>query len=225
MLPADLYARLPLLERLEIEMGLTVIDHALAGVVLTGLRDKTTPPATFRHLTKTVSTIIAVEAARTLPTHTVSVDTPVELTSGKALEVGLITVPILRAGLGMLESVLDLIPEARVGYLGLERSEDTAEAGLYYSKLPDVFGKTVWMLDPMLATGGSASRAASILYHAGARHVSLLCIVAAPEGVAFLTANHPDLHIITASLDRELNGKKYILPGLGDFGDRLFGTT
>lgn len=205
-------------------MPLTLVDHALVRTMLTGLRDKTTPPSVFRRLAHGVSTILAVEASRGLATNTRPVETPLETTEGYDPAISLVAVPILRAGLGMLEAVLTLLPETQVGYLGLERDESTAQAGLYYRKLPDLAGKTVWMLDPMLATGGSASRSASILYAAGADRINMLAIVSAPEGVDLLTREHPGIHVITASLDRELNDRKYILPGLGDFGDRLFGT-
>ncbi len=205
-------------------MPVTVLDHAIARAILTQLRDKCTPPETFRGLARRIATVLVVEAARSLPTTTVQVETPLELTVGHRISAGLVAVPILRAGLGMLDPVLDLMPQTEVGYLGLERNEQTAEAGLYYSKVPDLAGKTVWILDPMLATGGSASRAARWLYDAGAADITLISVVAAPEGVDLLVAQHPNLAILTASLDRELNDRKYILPGLGDFGDRLFGT-
>lgn len=205
-------------------MGLTVVDNSLVKTALTALRDKDTPPESFRKLAATVATVVASEAARDLPLRSAPVKTPIETTDGYYFERGLIAVPVLRAGLGMLEPVLELLPFARVGYLGLERNEETAVASVYYSKLPPLEGSDVWILDPMLATGGSSARAAEILYAAGAESISLLCIVAAPEGVALLERAYPDIRIITASLDRELNSKKYIMPGLGDFGDRLFGT-
>jgi uracil phosphoribosyltransferase len=205
-------------------MPVTVLDHAITRAVLTQLRDKTTPPEAFRAFARCISTVLIVEAARGLSTLPIQVETPLEVTTGHRISSGLVAVPILRAGLGMLDPVLELMPQTDVGYLGLERNETTAEAGLYYSKVPDLAGKTVWMLDPMLATGGSASRAAQWLYNAGAAEITLICVVAAPEGVDNLTRQHPKLSILTAALDRELNEKKYILPGLGDFGDRLFGT-
>ncbi len=205
-------------------MGLIVVDNSLVKTALTALRDKDTPPENFRKLAATVATVVAAEAARNLPLRIAPVKTPIETTDGYYFERGLIAVPVLRAGLGMLEPVLELLPFAKVGYLGLERNEETAVASVYYSKLPPLEGSDVWILDPMLATGGSSARAAEILYSAGAESISLLCIVAAPEGVALLKREHPDIQIITASLDRELNTKKYIMPGLGDFGDRLFGT-
>lgn len=205
-------------------MSLTVLDHALAAQIVTRLRDANTPPERFRPLTRALTQILAVEATRHLPRRTYTVETPLESTPGYALDTELVAVPVLRAGLGMLDAVLELLPEAHVGYLGLARDEDTAIASSYYCKLPTVQGKTVLLLDPMLATGGSAAQAANQIYSVGAAHVILLCVVAAPEGVALLAKEFPQLTIIAAALDRELNARKYILPGLGDFGDRLFGT-
>lgn len=205
-------------------MALTVVDHPIARTILTQLRDQTTPPAGFRALSLSLSTILIVEAARHFPVTQTEVQTPLEVTIGYANGAGLVAVPILRAGLGMLDAVFSLFPQTDVGYLGLERNEDTAEAGLYYSKLPNLADKIVWILDPMLATGGSALHAAEHLYAAGAADVTLICVVAAPDGVKLLTETYPSLKIVTAALDRELNDRKYILPGLGDFGDRLFGT-
>lgn len=205
-------------------MPLTVLHHALADQILTGLRDENTPPTRFRTLTRTITQLLMVEATRTLATRPVPIRTPLEEVTGAELERKVVAVPILRAGLGMLDAALEMLPEAHVGYLGLARDENTAIASSYYIKLPSLEGKTVLMLDPMLATGGSAASAAEPLYAAGAAQVILLCIVAAPEGVAHLQERFPELQIVAASLDRELNDRKYILPGLGDFGDRLYGT-
>jgi uracil phosphoribosyltransferase len=205
-------------------MSLTVLDHSIARSILTQLRDKSTPPETFRALARRIATVLVVEAARDLATSTISVETPLEVTAGHEFSTGLVAVPILRAGLGMLDPVLELMPHAEVGYLGLQRDEETAEASLYYVKLPDLKRKPVWILDPMLATGGSAAYAAKCLYDAGASDITLISVVAAPEGVEFLAKTHPSIRIVTAALDRELNDRKFILPGLGDFGDRLFGT-
>lgn len=205
-------------------MPLTVLCHALAAQILTRLRDETTPPEQFRPLTHALTQILLVEATRDLPTTPITVRTPLEEAQGAALAEGIVAVPILRAGLGMLEAVLELLPASNVGYLGLQRDEETAIATSYYAKLPPLKGKTALLLDPMLATGGSASWAANELYNAGASRVILLCVVAAPEGAERLRADFPSLHIVTASLDRELNARRYICPGLGDFGDRLFGT-
>ncbi len=205
-------------------MPLTVLEHALAKQLLTRLRDETTPPDQFRPLTHALTQILLVEATRTLPVRELMVRTPLEETAGSALREGISAVPILRAGLGMLNAVLEMLPETHVGYLGMQRDEVTAIATSYYAKLPPMTGKTALLLDPMLATGGSASWAAGELYKAGAERVILLCVVAAPEGATRLQADFPALHIITASLDRQLDARRYILPGLGDFGDRLFGT-
>ena len=205
-------------------MPLTVVEHALAGHLLARLRDETTPPERFRPLTRSLTKILVSEAARGLPTRPTDVRTPLETVTCAALANEIVVVPVLRAGLGMLDATLEMLPEASVGYVGLERDEETAVARTYYCKLPDLTGRVTLLLDPMLATGGSAAWAAQKLYAAGAEMVMLLCVVAAPQGAAHLQAAYPDLHIVTASLDRDLNDRKYILPGLGDFGDRLYGT-
>lgn len=205
-------------------MPLTILEHALAADIVSRLRDVNTPPPRFRPLTRALTQILVVEATRRLPTTAARIQTPLEETDGAQIAEEIVAVPILRAGLGMLDAVLDLLPEASVGYFGLERDETTAIASTYYCKLPPLEGKTALLLDPMLATGGSAAWAADQLYAAGAKQVCLLCVVAAPQGVARLEESFPLLHIVTASLDRDLNDRKYILPGLGDFGDRLFGT-
>jgi uracil phosphoribosyltransferase len=209
---------------LEKTMPIDVLNHALGAHLLTRLRDETTPPEAFRPLTRALTQILVVEATRELPTDSVTVKTPLEETPGTRLSDSLAVVPILRAGLGMLEPVIQLLPDCAVGYVGLERDETTALATSYYCKLPTLKDKTVLLLDPMLATGGSAEWAVSKLYEEGAEQVILLCVVAAPEGVARLKQSFPQLKIVAAALDRELNTKKYIMPGLGDFGDRLFGT-
>jgi uracil phosphoribosyltransferase len=205
-------------------MPLTIVDHPLAQHYLTCLRDETTQPATFRTLTRKLATLLALEATRELRTTPVTVRTPLEETDGAALAEEMVIVPILRAGLGMLDAIVDLFPEVSIGYIGLERDEATAIANSYYRKLPPMQGRTALLIDPMLATGGSAHRAVADLYAQGAARVLLLCIVAAPEGVARLESDFPNLQIFTAALDRGLDDRKYILPGLGDFGDRLYGT-
>jgi uracil phosphoribosyltransferase len=205
-------------------MPITVLDHALAAQIVTRLRDETTPPERFRPLTRALTRILVVEATRTLPSQPTRVRTPLEETDGSTLSSEIVAVPILRAGLGMLDALLELLPDANVGYFGLERDENTAVARSYYNKLPPMDGRTALLLDPMLATGGSAASAASRLYEAGAAHAVLLCVVAAPEGVERLATEFPQMHIVAAALDRELNDRKYIMPGLGDFGDRLYGT-
>jgi len=204
---------------------LHVVRHTAVSETLARLRDKTTAPATFRRLARRVGLILATEATRDLPTVEDSVETPLETAAVARLASRVVAVPILRAGLGMLESFLEIVPEAEVGYCGLERNEQTALARRYYEKLPkDLEHAAVFVLDPMLATGGSAAMAIEGLEGLGARGVQLLSIVAAPEGVRHLEAAAPDTVIWTAAVDRELNDRKYILPGLGDFGDRLYGT-
>ncbi|MDD2762927.1 MAG: uracil phosphoribosyltransferase [Opitutaceae bacterium] len=205
-------------------MALTIIQHPLGIHVLTHLRDKTTKPALFRTLSHQLTLLLALEATRDLATEEKAVDTPLESTTGRVLAKPLAVVPILRAGLGMVEPFLELFPDICVGYIGLERDHVTAIAHSYYCKLPPLEGRRVLVVDPMLATGGSAVQALEVVKAAGARDLALVCIVAAPEGVALVAQRHPAVPIFTAALDRELNGKKYILPGLGDFGDRLYGT-
>jgi uracil phosphoribosyltransferase len=165
-----------------------------------------------------------LEATRDLPTEEKEIDTPLEPMTGRVLAKPLVVVPILRAGLGMVEPFLDLFPDVSVGYVGLERDHVTAIAHSYYCKLPALEGRRVLVVDPMLATGGSAVQALDVVKASGAKDLALVCIVSAPEGVALVTQQHPEVPIFTAALDRELNAKKYILPGLGDVGDRLYGT-
>jgi uracil phosphoribosyltransferase len=205
-------------------MSIRIVDHPLANHFLTQLRDRETTPAQFRALTHRLTALLAVEATRELETTEHIIQTPLEPFVGAQL-ISLVAVPILRAGLGMLDAFVDLLPDVAVGYIGLERDERTAIASSYYAKLPPEIGdRPVFILDPMLATGGSAAQAISLVKSAGARRVSMVCIVAAPDGVRMLSDIHPDVDIVSAALDRQLNDKKYILPGLGDFGDRLYGT-
>ena len=203
---------------------LTIVDHPLAGHLLADLRDKSTEPSQFRDAARKLTAILVLEATRDLATSASSVETPLETASAKRLASSLAAVPILRAGLSMLEAVTELFPDVAVGYIGLERNETTAVAHGYYKKLPKLRGAVTLLLDPMLATGGSASQATQILKDDGAEEIRMVCVVSAPEGVKRLTTEHPTVRIFTAALDRELNDKKYILPGLGDFGDRLYGT-
>src|SRR5712691_1642268 len=205
-------------------MTLTVVDHPLAQHLLGRLRDRGTPPPVFRTLAKRLTTMLVLEAARGLPTVEVQIDTPLESTTGHQISPDLVAVPILRACLGMLESVTELFPEVSVGYIGLERDDATLEPKSYYDKLPEVGGRHVLLLDPMLATGGSASRACASIESDGPAQILFVCIVSAPEGLERMAREHPDVPIFTAAIDRELNDQGYILPGLGDFGDRLFGT-
>lgn len=201
-----------------------MVEHPLAQHLLLSLRDETTRPEQFRHATKRLTTLLMLEATTDFPTARARVQTPLEETSGPVLEGPLVAVPILRAGLGMLDAVVELFPHVRVGYLGLERDEATFEPSEYYAKLPRLDDAITFVLDPMLATGGSANAALSSVKAAGATRIRMVSIVSAPEGVAALGKEHPDVDIVTASVDRELNSSAYIMPGLGDFGDRLFGT-
>jgi uracil phosphoribosyltransferase len=202
-----------------------LIRHPVAQDALVALRDRTTRPSHFRRLAHRISLVLAMEALRELPTTAVRVDTPLEPAEGYALTADIVVVPVLRAGLGMVEAVLELLPHARVGHIGLQRDEETAIASQYYAKLPpDLSRSTALIVDPMLATGGSAVSAITVLQRAGAQDIRLICIVAAPEGVAAVEAAHPGVHVFAPAIDRGLNAHRFILPGLGDFGDRLYGT-
>jgi uracil phosphoribosyltransferase len=205
---------------------LTVVDHPLVRHKVTLLRDRATPTKEFKELVEEIAMFMAYEATRDLALDSVPVETPLETTTGWAVRGKKLTlVPILRAGLGMVEGILRLMPSARVGHIGLYRDHDTLEPVDYYFKVPgDVSERDFLLLDPMLATGGSAAAAVSSLKRAGASRIRFLCLVAAPEGVERLSREHPDVNVLTAALDRELNPQGYILPGLGDAGDRLFGT-
>ncbi|MEO6002834.1 MAG: uracil phosphoribosyltransferase [Opitutus sp.] len=205
---------------------LHILQHPLALHVMTHLRDKSTKPATFRTLCYQISLLLAIEATRSLPTEEKLIETPLEALSGRVLShQPLVVVPILRAGLGMVQPFLDVFPDVSVGYIGLERDHTTAVARNYYCKLPPLTERSrVLIVDPMLATGGSAVQAIREVRLQGATDISLLSIVSAPEGVAAVEKDYPELAIYTGALDRELNRQKYILPGLGDFGDRLYGT-
>ncbi len=205
-------------------MPLHVLKHPLAGHLLAGLRDRETPPEQFRQLAGRLTTLLIIEATRDLATTEGNVETPLENAVAQRLGQGLAVVPVLRAGLGMLEPIVDLFPDVAVGYVGLERHHDTAVAHSYYCKLPRLNDRFTLCVDPMLATGGSASQAISLLKAHGADKVVMVSVVSAPEGVARVEADHSEVAIFTASLDRGLNDRKYILPGLGDFGDRLYGT-
>ena len=204
--------------------NLHVLDHPLGRHILTHLRDRQTKPATFRTLAYQLSLLLAVEATRDLATREQPIDTPLEPMQGTVLARSLVVVPILRAGLGMVQPVMDLFPDVSVGYVGLERDHETAIARSYYCKLPPLTGRKTLLVDPMLATGGSAVNALDVLRGAGADDLALVCIVSSPEGVAAVHAKHPQVPVFTAALDRGLDPRRYILPGLGDFGDRLYGT-
>lgn len=205
-------------------MALTVVDHPLAQHLLIQLRDVETPPSVFRTLAKRLTIALVLEAVRGLPAVEVEVETPLERATGRRIAPDLVAVPILRAGLGMLEAVAELFPEVSVGYVGLERDDRTLRPTSYYEKLPPLAERHVLVLDPMLATGGSAVAACSSIAAKGPAEIRFVCVVAAPEGVRRMEEHHPDVPLFAAALDRELDEAGYILPGLGDFGDRLFGT-
>jgi uracil phosphoribosyltransferase len=201
------------------------VEHAVLADRLTVMRDRTTPHGVFRQALYEAAAIMAVEVARALPVREVEIETPLEATRGRLLRDEVIVVPVLRAGLGMVEGFLRLVPDARVGHLGIQRDHEDHEPIDYYERLPPGLPEArVYVLDPMLATGGSAVRALHHLKRAGARRLELVCLVAAPEGLAALEAEHPDVPVWTAAVDRELDANAYIRPGLGDAGDRVFGT-
>jgi len=204
--------------------NVTVISHPLVQQNLTRLRDERTQPQEFRRALGEVAALMIYEATRSFATMPLRVRTPLEETRGVQLRREVILVPVLRAGLGMLEPVLQLLPQARVGFIGLKREETTLAAISYHKSLPDKLRDLeIILLDPMLATGGSAVSAMNLLAERGARHVRMVNLLAAPEGIRHLHRHYPALPIFTASIDRKLNGKGYIVPGLGDAGDRLFG--
>jgi uracil phosphoribosyltransferase len=204
---------------------LHIVDHPLVHDALTTLRDKTTPPEHFRRAATRISVMLIAEALKDLTAQPVTVETPLGPAAGQRAGADVVVVPVLRAGLGMLDAVLELVPSARVGHIGLQRDEMTAIASQYYAKLPPGLADSfVMMIDPMLATGGSAVAALDLLKRERAVSIQMICIVAAPEGVALVHQHHPDVEIFTPVVDRGLNEKKFILPGLGDFGDRLYGT-
>ncbi len=206
--------------------NLIVLDHPLIQHKLTILRDRETSTRDFKQLVSEIATLMAYEATKDLATEPVEIETPLERMTGRQVSGKKLTlVPILRAGLGMVEGIAQLIPSARVGHIGLYRDHDTLKPVDYYFKIPaDEVERDFYVLDPMLATGGSAVAAVGALRHAGARRIRFLSIVAAPEGVRAMLEAEPDVPIYTAALDRQLNEVGYILPGLGDAGDRLFGT-
>ncbi|WP_375204367.1 uracil phosphoribosyltransferase [Hyphococcus sp.] len=206
--------------------NLTIVDHPLIQHKLTILRDKETPTAQFRQVLREVAIILGCEVTKDLTLGKIDIETPLEKLSAPYLEgKKLCFVSILRAGNGLLDGLLDLIPSARVGHVGIQRDHETLEAHRYYFKTPDKLGeRLVILVDPMLATGNTAIDAANELKKAGAKNMKFLCLVAAPEGVEKFSKAHPDVPIITAALDRQLNDVGYILPGLGDAGDRIYGT-
>ena len=208
------------------ELKVNVIDHPLIQHKLTLMRQKDTGTKDFRELLEEIAMLMAYEITRDFPLKEVEIETPIckckeKMLAGKKVGV----VPILRAGLGMLNGVVNMIPAARVGHVGMYRDPKTLKPVEYYCKLPgDVAERTLIVVDPMLATGGSSSAALSLLKEKGAKHIILMCLVAAPEGVRVINHDHPDVPLYVAAIDEKLNDKGYIVPGLGDAGDRIFGT-
>lgn len=206
--------------------NMTVVDHPLVQHKLTKLRDRRTATRDFKALVNEIAMLMAYEATKDLQLERTVVETPLERTEGRQVAgKKLALVPILRAGLGMVDGIIQLVPNARIGHIGLYRDHDTLEPVDYYFKIPgEEEDRLFFVLDPMLATGGSAVRAITALKEAGAQSIRFLCLVAAPEGVQRMLESHADVQVYTAALDRQLNENGYILPGLGDAGDRLFGT-
>jgi uracil phosphoribosyltransferase len=204
-----------------------VLHHPLVDHKLSLLRDRKTPGALFRALLEELGLLLAVEAARDLVTEPISIETPLERMEGRRLSPhDPVLVPVLRAGLGLLPAFQTLLPTAKVGHLGLARDHETLVPVPYYRNFPPLLDqRPVLVIDPMLATGGSASEALRQVKQAGAKKLTLACLLAAPEGIARVEQDHPDVQVVVAAVDRQLNEKGYILPGLGDAGDRLFGTT
>lgn len=214
------------MEHMENMENVKIMDHPLIQHKISMLRDKNTGTNEFRTLVEEIAMLMGFEALRDLPTENVTVETPIEtceapMIAGKKMAV----VPILRAGLGMVGGILQLVPSAKVGHIGLYRDPVTHEPHEYYCKLPEpIDQRTILVVDPMLATGGSASEAVTFIKQHGGKKIKFMCIIAAPEGLKRLRKDHPDIQIYIGHIDRELNGQAYICPGLGDAGDRIFGT-
>jgi len=205
--------------------NLVLIEHPLVKKDISILRDKKTNTETFRAAVTRISNILAVDISTTFSLKNIKVKTPLEEAKGYQLKNRIVLIPVLRAGLGMVDGFLQLIPDAKLGHIGLERNETTLKPSSYYLKTPKSLGKAeVILLDPMLATGGSASAAISTLKKRGAKNILFACLLAAPEGVKRISTDHPEIIIFCAASDRQLSKKGYILPGLGDAGDRTFGT-
>lgn len=203
----------------------TVLKHPLVDHRITLMRDQATPPKLFRELVNELTTFLAYEALEDVRTRTVDIVTPVAKTTGAVIDERVVLVPILRAGMGMLDAMLHVLPYAKVGVLGMQRNEETAEPIPYYAKVPPAKGEELALvIDPMLATGGSACDAVAQLKKLGYRRIKFLNLISAPEGIAKFEAAHPDVPVFTAAQDERLNSHFYIVPGLGDAGDRIFGT-
>ena len=205
-------------------MPLTVVDHPLARHYLTTLRDERTTSERFRETTRRLAYTLLMEATAAMPLREIDIRTPLEPTTGYEVDGDIVAIAVLRAGLGLLDAVIDLLPDVKVGYAGVQRNEETAMPQEYYTNFPNLASCSVLILEPMLATGGSLSWAVDRAKERGATDITALCVVAAPDGVARLEGDHPDVHVVTSGLDSHLNDQFYIVPGLGDMGDRLFGT-
>jgi uracil phosphoribosyltransferase len=205
-------------------MNATIVNHPLAAHALTQLRSHSTGPAEFRAMTKQLSYVLLLEATKDLPCRLVPIETPLERMTSQVLDKELVVIAVLRAGLGMLEAAIELLPEVSVGFAGVQRDEGTAQPMEYYMKLPPLTGRRVLVLEPMLATGGTLSRTISAIKARGGMEILVLCVVAAPRGLERLMRDHPDVSVLCTAIDRELNGSFFICPGLGDMGDRLYGT-
>jgi len=203
-----------------------ILDHPLIRHKVAIIRDKNTTTKQFREVIGEIATLMAFEAFKDVPTQTITVETPLETVEQTVVkENSIAIVPILRAGLGMVDGILTLFPAAKVGHIGMYRNEETLEPQEYYCKLPQgIEDKVVMLVDPMLATGGSACDAIALLKKRGCKHIKFLAIIGAPEGVEKVHSEHPDVEVYVSTLDRQLNENGYILPGLGDAGDRIFGT-
>jgi len=214
------------MDKSQLPKTVTIVDHPLVLHKLTLMRDKHTPSAVFRQLLREISLLLAYEVARDLPITSQTIETPLAEMEAPILKgKKLVVVSILRAGNGLLEGMLDLMPSARVGHIGIYRNPVTLEPVEYYMKVPeDIAERRVIVVDPMLATGNSVSAAISRLKQKGAKDIKLVCLLSAPEGIAHVTRDHPDVHVFTAAVDSHLNSHGYIVPGLGDAGDRMFGT-
>ena len=200
------------------------LEHSLSDHYLTILRDKSTDSHRFRTAARKMSLLLLMEATKELSTSDKKIETPLAPFIGKEIEKESVAVPVLRAGLGLLDGIQSLLPNLSVGYIGVQRNEKTSNPEDYYCKLPDLKNKNIFVLEPMLATGGSLSFAVSQIKKAGGSNISALCVVSAPEGIERLNKDHPEIKLYTATIDDELNDNWYIVPGLGDMGDRLFGT-
>jgi uracil phosphoribosyltransferase len=205
-------------------MAVTTLESPLAQHYLTTLRDRTTTTPLFRETARRLAYLLVAEAAADLPTARKEIETPLEATTGTVLGKPIVVVAVFRAGLGLIDAALDLLPNARIGYAGVQRDEETAEPIEYYTKFPPMADARVLILEPMLATGGSLAWACDRVKEKGASDITAVCVVSAPEGISVMERRHPEVRIVTAAVDRDLNQNFYIRPGLGDMGDRLFGT-